>query len=67
MESNGAGITQQELELLSELNNVVLWQDEDGPTTVIDMNGKSWKIGTYKKNLYKQRCPIYIDFFDDGV
>lgn len=47
MKPNGKGITQQELELLPEVNTV-LWQDDDGPQTIVDSNNQTWFIGIQK-------------------
>jgi hypothetical protein len=54
MEANGKDITQAELENLPEMD-IVLWQDDDGPTTVIDSNGQAWFIGMQKGQLCKRR------------
>jgi hypothetical protein len=47
-------MTQQELELLPTVNNVVLWQPDDNePTSVIDVDGNAWMIGLYQGKLCK--------------
>ena len=53
MEPNGIGMTQTDLEKLPEVFGVVLWQDDEGPTTVIDSQGRGWFIGMYKGKLCK--------------
>lgn len=55
MEANGKGIIELELENLPEVKNVVLWQDEEGPTTVIDSRGMVWFIGLYDGKLCKRK------------
>ena len=56
MEVNGKGITETELAALPEAD-AVLWQDNDGPTTVVDSNDQTWFIGMYKGRLCKRRFP----------
>jgi hypothetical protein len=55
MESNGKGMMEQDLRELPEVENVVLWQDDDGPTSVIDAQGRAWMIGLYQGMLCKRR------------
>ncbi len=55
MEANGKGITETELTDLPEVENVILWQDSDGPTTVTDSQGRIWFIGFYEGKLCKRR------------
>jgi hypothetical protein len=55
MEANGKGITESELANLPEVENVVLWQDDDGPTTVTDSQGIGWFIGIYDGKFCKRR------------
>lgn len=50
MEQNGKGMTEQELMALPKVN-AVLWQDDDGPTSVTDSQGRSWMIGIYQGRL----------------
>lgn len=38
-------MTEQELMDLPVVEDLVLWQDDDGPTTVTDSQGRSWFIG----------------------
>jgi hypothetical protein len=47
--------TEKDLHLLPEIENVVLWQGEDGPTSVIDSWGITWMIGKYQGFLCKRR------------
>ena len=54
MEANGKGMTELELRELTEVKDVVLWQDNDGPTTVIDSQGTGWFIGMYNGRLCKR-------------
>ena len=56
MKPNGEGMTEQELKDLPEIKNKVLWQDDNGPTTVIDSEGAEWFIGTFNDKLYKRRA-----------
>lgn len=56
MEKNGKGMTEQELSAIPEVSDVVLWQDEDGPTTVMDLQGVVWFVGMYQKRLCKCRA-----------
>lgn len=53
VEPNGKGITEQELRELPEVKDFVLWQEEDGPTTVTDSQGDTWFIGFYDGKLSK--------------
>jgi len=55
MEANGKLITEQDLNQLPEDNIHVLWQDDDGPTSVIDSQERAWMIGLYNGNLVKRR------------
>jgi len=55
MDKNGNSITQKELEYLPEAPQVVLWQTEEAPTTVIDIYGHAWNLGFYKGVLYKRK------------
>ena len=54
MESNGKGMTQQELINLPEVD-AVLWQEDGGPSYVIDSQGRKWVIGTHEGRLCKRR------------
>jgi hypothetical protein len=56
MEKNGKGMTPLELESLQEVYDVVLWQDDNGPTMVTDMNGVDWFIGLYCGELSKRKA-----------
>jgi len=51
-------MTEKELKELPEVN-VVLWQDDDSPTTVTDFQGRTWFIGTHKGRLCKRRASIW--------
>lgn len=60
MESNGKGMTQEDLENLPEEDSKVLWQDDDGPTTITDKLGQVWFIGLYQGKLCKQKAWRYL-------
>ncbi len=56
MDTNGKGITQDDLDLLSEVNDVILWQpDEEAPIYITDKGGCRWSIGFNKGVLCKRR------------
>lgn len=50
MQSNGTGMTEQELMALPEVN-AALWQDGDGPTSMTDSQGRLWMVGRYQGRL----------------
>lgn len=55
MDTNGKGITQDDLDLLSEVNDVILWQPNDeAPSYVTDKNGYKWSTGFSKGVLCKR-------------
>lgn len=54
MEANGKGMTESDLVAIPEVYDVVLWQDDDGPTTVTDQEGTRWFIGLYNGRLSKR-------------
>jgi hypothetical protein len=48
-------MTQEELDKIPQVGDVVLWQEEDEPTSVIDSQGVAWIIGWFQGVLYKRR------------
>ena len=56
MNTNGKRMTQQDLESLPEVENVVLWQpDDEASIKVLDMNRVAWSIGFCKGTLCKRK------------
>lgn len=53
----GEVMTEEQLQKIPEVN-AILWQDDDGPTSVIDSQGVAWMIGTYQGNLCKRKHGI---------
>lgn len=53
---NTSGITQKDLNSIPEMDKpVALWQEEDQPTSVTDLDGVAWMIGKYEGVTYKRR------------
>lgn len=55
MEKDGSGITLTDLRQLPEVKNVSLWQNEDGPSVIIDDDSVKWMIGFYMGKLSKRK------------
>ena len=55
MKKDGTGMTMTDLQQLPEVKNVCLWQNEDGPSVIIDDDGVKWVLGFYMGKLSKRR------------